>query len=145
MKQKQSKGLFWTCLFAGACLFSTTAGLSQAPETKERELAEVNEDYVDIRGTVTHCGKYFLLESRTYGDFEVKQIHLFYAISTGSVAVATKGYSDLDVVIDDSKDKPVLVLKWENPGLAKDRLVLSKKRYEEAKECLPPLGGPETT
>ena len=145
MMEKQSKGSFWTRLFLGACLFSTVAALARAPETKQRELVAVDEDYVDIRGSVTQCGKYFLLESRTYGDLEVKLLHLFYTIATGSVAAVSKSYSDLDVVIDDSKDEPALVLKWENPEIAKDQLVLSKKLYEEVKACLPPLGGAETT
>jgi len=146
MMEKQSTMLSRTSIFCGACLFSTVVALSQTPAApKEHELTEIDEDYVDTSGTLTRCGKYFLLESKTYGELEVKQVHLCYAIADGGVALSSKNYRDLEVVIDDTKSEPALLLKWENPGLEKDRLELSEALYQKAKVCLPPPSEGEAT
>lgn len=129
----------WTSIFGIACLLSTPAvfsGTQTAP--KGHELVEVDEDYVGASGTLTRCGKYFLLETTTYGELEVKQLHLAYTMAQGGVAIESKSNRDLEVVIDDTTAIPTLILTRENPGLEHDRLELSEASYEEAKACVPP-------
>lgn len=126
-------------IFGTACLLSTAAALAATQaDGKGHELAEVDEAYVNATGTLTRCGEYFLLETKSYGEVEVKQLHLTYALDGGGVAMEAKPYRTLEVVIDDAKETPTLHLKWENPGLENDRLELSRTSYEEARACVPP-------
>jgi len=129
-----------------ACFLTAPAAYSSSQtETKGHELTEVDEDYVGASGTLTRCGKYFLLETKTYGALEVQRLHFSYTIDEDGVAMASKNYRDLDVVIDDTKSTPTLMLKWENPDLEKDRLELSGALYEETKTCVPPPKGDDGT
>jgi len=138
MMKTQRTGSSWTSIFGIACLLSTAAAFSATQTApKGHELVEVDEDYVKASGTLTRCGKYFLLETNTYGELEVKQLHFAYAMDEGGVAIESKSDRDLEVVIDDTKAIPSLSLTWENPGLERDRLELSEASYEEAKACVP--------
>lgn len=126
------------CLLAGPV---AAAGSPAGPAPQEAQATE--KVLTDSTGLVpanepqTRCGKFFILETRKYGDFEVKQVHVAYLIPSG-VAVMGLYYSDLKVVIDESKTTPVLLEKRENPSLQKDTLKLSKSAYEQAKACIPP-------
>ena len=146
MMGTQSTSWSWTSIRCIACFLMTAAALSGAQTaTKGHELIEVDEAYVGATGTLTRCGKYFLLETKKYDAFEVKQVHFSYGIPGGGVAMASKNYRDLEVIIDDTKATPTLLLKRENSGLEKDRLELSDASYEQAKACLPPPKGDEAT
>ena len=139
----QSNG--WSNAILATACFVLLGTTRQEPETpSEYDLAEVDEAYVDATGTKTRCGKYFILETKTYGELEVKQLHVSYAIATG-IAMSSMYYPDVEVVLDDTKSIPRLLLKRENPELEKDRIMLSEAQYEEAKECVPPPGGDTAT
>lgn len=125
----------WTPIGKTFVLRTLRFGRGQ-PEPKENVLTDTKE-YVTASGPHTRCGKYFVLETKKYGEFEVKQVHVAYLISSG-VAVLGLYYSDLAVVFDEAKRTPALLQKRENPGLQKDTIRLSRAAYEEAKACLPP-------
>ncbi len=98
---------------------------------------------IDTEGVVTddesrtRCGKYFVLETKQYGDFEVKQLHVAFDLDSG-VAIATLYYSDVEISLDETKTTPVLLQKRDNPELNKDTIKLSETAFENAKACLPP-------
>ena len=99
---------------------------------------------IDTEGIVTddesrtRCGKYFVLETKQYGDFEVKQLHVAFDLGSG-VAIATLYYSDVEISLDETKTTPVLLQKRDDPELNKDTIKLSETAFEDAKACLPPL------
>ena len=86
-------------------------------------------------GSRTRCGKYFVLETKQYGDFEVKQLHVAFELESG-VAIAALYYSDVTVSLDETKTTPVLLQKRDNPE-KKDAITLSEAAFQEAKACLP--------
>lgn len=139
MLDTKSKCSNWMIFFLVTFFLAATVALSSSQtELKRHSLAKVDDAYVDGTGELTRCGPYFVLETRKYGEHEVKQLHVCYEISEGRVAVASKDYRDVEVVVDDSKATPTLILKQENPGLEKNRLELSSASYDEAKSCVPP-------
>lgn len=126
-------------------LVSTLSALVTAQsesEPVERSLVD-SEGYVTESGDQTRCGDYFVLETKKYGDFEVSEVHVVFELGDG-IATSILYSNDFDVVVDESKSTPVLLMKRENPSLEKDTVKLSTAAYEEAKECLPPLGDGET-
>ena len=101
----------------------------------ERTLVDSN-DYVNVSGPHTRCGDYFVLETKKFGEFEAKEIHVVFELENG-VATSILYPRDVTVVLDESKPEPVLLMKRENPDLDKDTLRLSQASYDEAKDCLP--------
>lgn len=142
----QSTGSSWTSVLCIACFVTAAAALLEAQTaTKGHELTEVDEADLGATGTLTRCGAYVFLETRKYGELEVKQVHFAYTFAEGGVALISKNYRDFEVVIDDSRTKPKLILKRENPGLEKDRLELSHDSYQKAKGCVPSPKGDDKT
>jgi hypothetical protein len=107
----------------------------RATQAMETPLVDSNE-YINVSGPHTRCSEFFLLETKQIGEFEVKEVHVAYEIDSG-VATSILYFRDLAVVIDESRETPVLLLKRANPELDKDMIRLSQAAYDEAEACLP--------
>ena len=105
--------------------------------TGQEKILTDTEGVIPVDESRTRCGSYFVLETKAYGEFEVKQLHIAFGLESG-VAVATLYYSDVEVSLDDTKTTPVLLQKRDNPELSKDTIKLSETAFEDAKDCLPP-------
>ena len=112
------------------------SGQSEPVESILQETA----DHVEQDDTRVRCGKYFVLESRTFSGYEVKQVHVVLPLSSDSVALVGLYYSDIQTTLDESKDSPVLLRMKDASGKATEEVRLSKAAFAEAKGCLPPPG-----
>lgn len=115
---------------------SVATGQSEPTEVILLETA----NHISMTDAHTRCGKYFVLETHTYGETEVKQVHVVMPMSTANVALVGLYYNDVHTIIDESKDTPVLLRKKDESGREADELRLSRAEFEEAKACLPPPG-----
>ena len=119
-------------------LLALLSGSLAAAQPVERPLVD-NTTYANPSGPHERCGDYFVVETKTFGTFEVSELHI--AFSLGEAVATSILYSrDFLVAIDDSKATPVLLMKRENHDLEKDTVKLSHAAYEDAKECLPAPG-----
>lgn len=107
-------------------------------EPVEKVLAD-STDHMELTGAQVRCGKYFVLESRDFSGFQVKQVHVVLPLSS-NVALVSLYYNDIQTVLDESKDSPVLLRMKDESGRETDVVRLSKASFDEAKECLPPPG-----
>lgn len=106
-------------------------------EPEERILQDT-ADHIELSESRIRCGKYFVLESRNFGGFDVKQVHIVLPMSSTNVALVSLYYNDIQTVIDESKDRPVLLRTKDETGRHNDVVRLSRTALDEAEECLPP-------
>lgn len=109
------------------------SGQTEPEETILKDTAGL----IELTDAHTRCGKYFVLETHSFTGFDVKQVHVVLPIES-NVALVSLYYSDIETVLDESKDTPVLVRMKDESGREKDVVRLSSARFGEAKACLPP-------
>ena len=139
--KKHSVFFAWGCFLLTSTVHVVGAPLvaSGQSEPVENTLQET-ADRIEASESRTRCGKYFVLESRTFSGYEVKQVHVVLPLSSDSVALVGLYYSDIQTTLDESKDSPVLLRMKDASGKATEEVRLSKAAFAEAKGCLPPPG-----
>ncbi len=128
----------------GCSVLSATALVLGAASVESGQSDPVESTLVDTAGLIEvddssiRCGSYFVLESRSYSGFDVKQVHVVLSLSQENVALVSLYFNDIQTILDDSKKSPVLRRSKDESGKETDVVRLSSADFGEAKECLPP-------
>ena len=111
-----------------------TAGQTEPEEVTLQPTA----NHITMTDAHTRCGEYFVLETHTYGDVAVKQVHVVMPLSATNVALIGLYYKSVHTILDESAEAPVLIRKKGPAGRETDELRLKRSVFEQSKACLPP-------